>query len=158
MTKNFLNAPSSAATDTALLIARVGVAGLMLTHGLPKLAMLFSGGPVKFPSVMGMSPAISLGLTVFAEVFCSVLLFMGLATRIATIPMIITMLVAAFVVHAADPLAVKEPALQYLLVYLVLLFTGAGKYSLDYMLQGVASKSKYPAAQPTEPALQWVNK
>lgn len=121
-------------TDIALLVARLGIAALMLTHGIPKMMMLFSGAPVQFPSVMGLSAELSLGLTVFAEVFCSVLLLAGFATRLATIPLIITMLVAVLLIHGADPLAKQEPALQYLLVYIVLLFAGSGRYSVDYLL------------------------
>lgn len=125
---------ASGSTDFALLIARIGIAALMLTHGLPKMTMLFSGDPVQFPPVMGLGAKASLGLAVFAEVICSVLILAGFATRLATLPLIITMLVAVFVIHAADPFKVKEPALYYLLVYLVLLLSGSGKFSVDYLL------------------------
>lgn len=127
---------NSAAIDIALLIARVGIGALMLIHGLPKMAMLFSGQPLQFPPMFGMSAALSLSLTVFAEVVCSVLLLTGLATRLAAIPLIITMLVAVIVVHGAHPFAKQEPALHYLLVYLILLFAGSGKYSIDHLLLG----------------------
>lgn len=120
--------------DVALLIARIGIGGLMLVHGLPKLMMLFSGDPVQFPGVMGMSPELSLGLAVFAEVLCSVLLIVGFGTRLASIPLIITMAVAVFYFHATDPFANQEPGLLYLLVYLVLLLMGSGKYSLEASL------------------------
>ena len=93
--KSIFNLNKAIATDVGVLIARVGIAALMLTHGLPKMMMLFSGSAVQFPSVLGMSPEISLGLTVFAEVICSLLLFVGLATRLVAIPLIITMVVAA---------------------------------------------------------------
>ena len=73
----------------------------------------------------------SLALTVFAEVLCSGLLMVGLFTRLATMPLLITMLVAVFIVHGADPLGKKEPALLYGLVYATLFFTGPGKYSVD---------------------------
>lgn len=122
-------------TDVALLVARIGIAVLMLTHGIPKLVMLFSGAPVQFLPLMGMSAEFSLALAVFAEVFCSLFLLAGLATRLAVIPLGITMLVAVFLIHATDPFSVKESALHYLLVYIVLLFAGSGKYSLDYVLQ-----------------------
>ena len=135
------NTPST--TDLMLLIARAGIAALMLTHGIPKLMMLVSGAPVKFPPVMGMSAELSLGLTVFAEVFCSVLILAGFATRLATIPLIITMLVAVFYIHGSDPFAIKEAGLQYLLVYIVLLFAGSGKYSVDYFLNRKAPALKY---------------
>jgi putative oxidoreductase len=125
---------TSNTTDIALLIARIGVAALMLTHGIPKLLMLFSGAPVQFPPVMGISAELSLSLTVFAEVLCSLFILAGFATRIAVIPLAITMLVAALLIHSADPFAKQEPALQYLLVYLVLVFAGSGKYSIDYLL------------------------
>lgn len=121
--------------DIALLIARVGIADLMLTHGIPKLMMLFSGAPIQFPPVFGMSAEFSLVLTVLAEVFGSIFLLAGLFTRLAVIPLIGTMLVAALLIHSADPLSAKEPALLYLTTYLVLFFAGAGKYSVDYLLQ-----------------------
>ncbi len=126
---------ATAVNDIAILIARAGIAILMLTHGIPKMMMLFSGAAVQFPGVMGMSAELSLGLAVLAEVACSILLLAGLGTRLAVIPLIMTMLVAALFIHAADPFVKQEPAFQYLLVYVVLLFTGSGRYSMDYLLQ-----------------------
>ena len=120
--------------DIALLILRVGIGSLMLVHGLPKLMSLMGGGPVQFPGVFGMSPALSLALTVFAEVVASVFIIFGLGTRLATITLIITMLVAVFFIHAQDPFAKQELGLLYLLPYLVLLITGAGRFSLDGLL------------------------
>ena len=144
---------TSNVSDIALLIARIGVSALMLTHGIPKLLMLFSGAPVQFPPVMGMSAQLSLSLTVFAEVLCSVFILTGFVTRIAVIPLAITMLVAILFIHSADPLSVKEPALQFLLVYLILLFAGSGKYSIDYLLQGSRSTKRYKHANVQDPAL-----
>lgn len=140
-------------TDIALLVARLGIATLMLTHGIPKMMMLFSGAPVQFPPVMGMSAELSLGLVVFAEVFCSLLLLAGFATRLATIPLIITMLVAVLLIHVADPLAKQEPALQYLLVYVVLLFAGSGKFSIDYLLQGKMTQNNSNRNAVPDPTL-----
>jgi putative oxidoreductase len=139
--KKILNVThTSNATNMALLIARLGIGTLMLTHGLPKLGMLLSGDPILFPSVMGMSAELSLSLAVFAEVVCSLFLLAGFATRLAAIPLMITMAVAAIFIHAADPFGIKEPALLYLLGYLVLLLAGGGKYSLDYLLQTSTEK------------------
>lgn len=132
---------NSTGFSIALLTARVGIALLMLTHGLPKMNALLSGGPVQFPPVMGMSPALSLGMAVFAEVVCSVFILTGFVTRLAVIPLIITMLVAVFTIHAGDAFSKQEPALQYLLVYVVLFFAGSGKYSVDYLLQGKNARS-----------------
>lgn len=152
--KNLLSVHNATpAIDTALLTARIGIAALMLIHGIPKMMMFFSGSPVQFPAVMGMSAELSLALTVFAEVVCSVFILAGFATRLATLPLIITMLVAVIVIHGADPLAKKEPALYYLLVYVVLLMAGSGKYSLDYLLQDKGSTVNYSAKKVQETTL-----
>lgn len=119
-------------TDIALLLLRLGVSGLMLTHGIPKLIRLFGSGPIQFGDPIGIGVEASLTLTVFSEVICYVLILVGLGTRLASIPLIITMAVAFFIVHAAHAFERKELALFYLIVYIVLLLTGSGKYSLDH--------------------------
>ncbi|SKB29617.1 DoxX family protein [Daejeonella lutea] len=134
MKKIFSVEKTSGTIDIALLVARLGIAFLMLTHGIPKLMMLLSGGQVQFPGMLGMSPEFSLSLAVFAEVFCSALILTGFATRLATLPLIATMLTAVLLVHASDPFAVKESGLNYLVVYIVLLFAGSGKFSVDYLV------------------------
>jgi len=140
--KNLFTADSrSVNTDLALLVARTAIAALMLTHGLPKMQMLFSGDPIQFPAVAGMSAGLSLALTVFAEVFCSILILVGFGTRLATIPLIITMLVAIFSILAADVFAKKELAVIYLAGYIVLFFSGSGKYSVDYLMQSKSQAS-----------------
>ena len=131
---------NSTATDVSLLLLRVSIATLMLVHGLPKMEMLFSGNPIQFPPVMGMSPTFSLALAVFAEVFCSVLVLTGLVTRLAVLPLAFTMFTAVFFIHTADPFQKKELALIYLLVYAVLFVSGAGRFSLDYLLQQKPAK------------------
>jgi putative oxidoreductase len=133
MKRIFSVAHTSKSTGIALLIARMSIGGLMLSHGIPKLLMLFSGAPIQFPPVLGMNAEVSLALAVFAEVFCSVLLITGFASRLVVIPLAATMLVAVYF-HAGDPFSAKEPALLYLLFYVVLLLAGGGKYSIDYLI------------------------
>ncbi len=134
--------PATATTNIALLLLRVGIAFLMLSHGIPKLAKLVSGN-VQFPEVFGLSSGLSLTLAIFAEVVCSIFILAGIGTRPATIPLIITMLVAAFKIHAADPFARQELAIIYLVYYVVLFIAGSGKYSVDYLLQRKSQKSVY---------------
>ena len=141
MSKIFKSTFATTQVDVVLLILRIGVATLMLTHGIPKLQMLFSGGEIQFPGVMGLSPTISLALAVFAEVICSVLLFIGLATRLSAVPLIITMLMAVFVIHGNDPFANQELGLLYLFLYIPLLILGGGKFSVDSILDS----AKLPA-------------
>lgn len=119
--------------DVGLLLFRVFISIAMITHGLPKLTMLFSGEKIEFMSFLGLSPSFSLGLVVFAEFFCSIFLILGLFTRITLIPLIIVMIVAAFGVHLADGFGEMEHALLFLAGYILLLITGPGKYSVDGM-------------------------
>ena len=143
--KKIISTDNAVTSDVLLLVLRIGVAALMLTHGLPKMMMLFGDGPIQFLPAFGMSAETSLLLTVGAEVLCSILLLVGAATRLAVMPLIITMLVAAFLVHSADPFAKKELAIIYLLIYSTLLVGGSGKYSIDYLLQRNKKVSKQRA-------------
>ncbi|WP_029033285.1 DoxX family protein [Salinimicrobium terrae] len=118
--------------DLGLLILRLGAAGLMLTHGFPKLMNLFGSEEIVFADPFGLGMGTSLALVVFAEFVCSILVILGLGTRLAVIPLMITMFVAAFIIHASDPFQRKEMAILYLLIFTVLLITGAGKHSLDF--------------------------
>jgi putative oxidoreductase len=82
-----------------------------------------------------MGPTLSLTLTVFAEFVCSILLILGLFTRVALGFLTFTMIIAAFVVHVADPFEKREMSLIYLSVYLLLIAFGPGKISVDYMIE-----------------------
>lgn len=122
-------------TDAALLVLRLLSGAVMLTHGIAKLqnfTELSSG----FMDPIGLGPAASLTLIVFAEVGCASLLVLGLLTRLAAIPLIIGMSVAAFVAHAPFTVAGSELPLLYLIIFVVLLLAGAGRYSLDACLNG----------------------
>lgn len=120
--------------NITLLVLRVGIALLMLGHGIPKLQMLITGD-IQFPGVIGMSPTLSLALAVFAEVICSILLLIGLLTRYATIPLILTMLAAVLIIHGNDPFVKQELGILYLIVYLALFMLGSGKFSFDALLR-----------------------
>lgn len=124
---------SAASVDLALLIARVGIGILMLVHGISKIPML-SQSPIQFYDFMGLGDQVSLWLALFAEIGCSILIIFGFATRLAVIPLIITMFVAVFIIHAEDPFVKQEMGLHYILIYVMLLLTGAGKYSIDYLI------------------------
>ena len=121
-------------SDIGLLTLRVGVAAFMMfAHGADKLVN-FSANVAHFPDPLGFGATLSLVLAVFAEFFCSLAIGFGFLTRIATIPPIITMLVAAFVVHGADPWSKQELALVYFLAYLTILIAGPGRCSIDRLV------------------------
>jgi putative oxidoreductase len=123
-------------TNLALLFLRIGGA-LMLLHGWPKM-MNYSEYAEKFPDPVGFGAEFSLLLTVFAEVFCTVFVALGLFTRFATIPLMITMLVAALIVHSGDPFGDREASIGYFLLYAAIFFLGGGKYSLDNVFRKAA--------------------
>jgi putative oxidoreductase len=119
--------------DVALLILRITAGGLMGTHGYGKVQMVLDGS-TQFADPIGLGMTTSLALAAFAEFFCSLAVAIGLFTRLATIPLIITMAVAAFIVHGADPLAKKELALLFLAAYTAIGLAGPGRFSVDRLL------------------------
>ena len=122
--------------DLGLLAVRLLAGGMMLTHGIPKIDRLFGEGPVKFADPLGLGPEISLVLVIFAEVACSILVMVGFKTRLATIPLLITMLVAAFYIHGADPFGEKELPLLFFTLFVSLLVSGPGNYAVDRWIGG----------------------
>ncbi len=123
-----------------LLIVRVFFGILFFTHGLEKL-MNFNELSMTYPSVLGFGSYMTLMVTIFCEFCCSLFLIAGLLQRIMTIPMILAMGVAFFDVHDAM-MPEGELALIYLIVFIILFFTGPGKFSADYMIDSTVKKEK----------------
>jgi len=132
--KRFLSTKSAngSLTSLGLLVLRIAICAMMLTHGLAKLSN-FSDLSQNFNPI-GIGGTLSLSLVIFAEVFCSIALFLGLLTRLATFPLIIAMCVAAFVTHGGQDFASKELALLYLSFYVVIFIIGPGRFSFDRFL------------------------
>ncbi|UJH91579.1 DoxX family protein [Antarcticibacterium sp. 1MA-6-2] len=120
--------------DIGLFIFRIGISALMLTHGYPKLLRFFGSEEIAFADPLGMGEVASFTFAVFAEFICSILIILGFGTRLAAIPLIGTMAVAALIVHMPDGFVRQELPLLYLVGYILLFFTGGGKYSLDWFL------------------------
>ncbi len=122
------------ALDMGLLALRITFGALMMTHGWPKFIHYAENSP-DFPDPLGVGSPVSLLLTIFAELFCSGFLLLGLFTRVALIPLMFTMLIAIFVIHKGDPIGDKEHAISFLIPYFALFLTGPGSYSLDRLLK-----------------------
>ena len=134
MLKRILQARNySEPVNVGLLLLRIVIAGFMLTHGGPKFLRLL-GGDLSFGDPLGIGEELSFILVVFAEFFCSLLLLAGLFTRLAAVPLLITMFVALIIVHADEPLTDHYNIIGYITGYFILLITGGGKYSVDYRL------------------------
>jgi putative oxidoreductase len=122
------------ATDLGLLMFRLVSGGIMVySHGWGKLQGVLSGD-LSFADPIGIGEMPSLILAIFAEFVCGVLVALGLFTRAALIPLIITMVVAVFIIHADDLFSKQEFGLLYLIPYVTLFLTGPGKISLDKQL------------------------
>jgi uncharacterized membrane protein YphA (DoxX/SURF4 family) len=80
---------------------------------------------------------VGLWLVLFAEIICSLGFMIGALYRLCLIPMIFTMCIAFFVIHANDTLAIKEPSLMYLTIFVLLYITGPGKCSIDAILKRI---------------------
>ena len=124
---------SAGAFNTAMLILRLGLGILMMHTGYNKLVN-FGEMQHKFMNFMGIGSTASLALVVFAEFFCSLFLILGLFTRFAAIPLIVTMCVALFKAHNAEVFGDGQTAALYLTGYLVLLLVGPGRVSVDSMI------------------------
>ena len=132
--KRFLSTNYSAgAFNTAMLLLRLVVAGLLVKHGYDKMVHFeeYSG---KFMDFMGLGQKVSLSLVIFAEFFCSLLVIMGLFTRLACIPIIFMLCVALFKAHGGEVMGDGQPATLFLIGFVVLLLCGAGKVSVDSMI------------------------
>ncbi|MEP7317883.1 MAG: DoxX family protein [Panacibacter sp.] len=106
---------------------------LILKHGMPHL-MQFSTLQNSFYNFMGIGSGASLILAIFAELFCSFFIILGLFTRLAVVPVIVLLLVAVFGANAKHALIESELAIVYFSAFIILLFCGPGSISVDRMI------------------------
>ena len=123
-----------------ILCLRVFFGIVFLIHGFDKL-MNFNQLSDTFPSAFGFGSYMTLMLSIFSEFCCSMFLITGLLVRLTVIPMIISMAVAFFDVHDAM-FPEGELSLIYLIVFVILYFTGPGRYSIDYLIDQKLQKVK----------------
>lgn len=144
MKKNLLTSFQPINVSAGILLIRVVIGVLMAFYGYQKLinfeTMAASDFWAKEVSFLGMTGKTPLALTIFAEFFCSLLLILGLFTRLALIPLIICMgyivaCVAKFeVIYSGDNGIEMNTAFVYFIIYIGILLTGPGNYSLDYKI------------------------
>lgn len=141
MKKLALNSFQPINLDLGLLLIRIILGLLMAFYGYEKLihfeTMAASDFWSKNVNFLGFTGKIPLALTVFAELFCSILLIIGLLSRLALIPLLICMgfiivsIMQFSVLNSGDNGYEINTAFVYFIIYLALFFTGPGKYSLD---------------------------
>ncbi len=134
MKKLLSTAYSDNAFNFALLVQRV-VTGLILliAHGLAKLTY-FSSMSATFYDPFHIGHRSSLLLSIFAEVFCSMLLVLGLFTRLAAFVIVLNLSVAVFMFHQGQPLHNMDLGIIYLTSVFTIMFIGPGRISVDGMM------------------------
>lgn len=142
MKKKFFTSFQPINLSMGILVIRITIGVLMAFYGYQKLlnfeTMAASDFWAKEVNFLGMTGKAPLALTIFAELFCSLFLILGLFTRLILIPLLICMgyiivCVAKFeVIYAGDNGIEMNTAFVYFLIYFGLLLTGPGNYSLDY--------------------------
>lgn len=119
--------------DLALLVLRIWFGfNLLQLHGWGKLAN-FAERADRFSDPLGVSPPVSLALAILGEVFCSVLLMLGLGTRFAALGCGAVMVVAFYFAHGTALSGPRngELAFMYLGAFLAIFIAGPGRFSLD---------------------------
>ena len=123
------------AFNTALLLFRVCIGILMMSHGFDKL-LGFGKRHSDFMNFLGMGSTATYVMVIFAEFFCALFLVIGLFTRLSCVPLIIAMGVALFKAHDGQIFDDGETAALYLASFTTILLLGPGKFSID----GLAGK------------------
>lgn len=117
-------------TDLGLLLLRISTGGLMLFHGISKV---LHGISFLVENMGAFGYAVYIG-----EFLAPIAILLGFRTRIASVFLAITCIVAIAVAHSGDIFSISEHggyANELLMLYLfgavALFFTGAGKYAVS---------------------------
>ena len=133
--KKFFSANYSAFSfNLSMFLLRIGFGSLLfINYGWFKL-MHFAELKNKFSDPIHIGQTPSLILVIFAEIFCTAMIVLGLFTRFAALTLVIMFLVIVFIVLKGKPLKDLEPAILFLLAFSTILFCGPGKWSLDKLI------------------------
>ncbi len=127
--------------SAGLLVLRVSAGLMMMFHGIQKIQNFsqLAGG---FYDPFGIGPKASLILAIAAEAGCAALFVIGLFTRLACVPLAVTMFVALFLYHAQDLWSARELSALYLGIFVAVFLTGPGALSVDHILNRRTAKAK----------------
>jgi len=153
MSNNLLSRILSTDNATAALALRIPVGIIFAAHGAQKLFGWFGGygldGTGQFFGSIGLNPGYLMALLAgLAQFLGGLALVLGLAVRPAAAALAFAMLVAIFAVHFSKGFFMSSGGYEYALALftasVALLFSGAGRFSLD---RALTSGLRTPAAQ-----------
>lgn len=126
-----------AARNLGLLFLRLsGAAFLFYIHGLPKW-LHYSAEVQHIEDPFHLGASLTLGLAIFAEVLCPVLIALGVLTRLACLPILTVLIIALAVVHPDWTLEQGQFGWLLLIIFTALLVGGPGRFSFSHRLPGV---------------------
>jgi len=123
----------------ALSIIRVFAGILILLHGKMVFdSQIMNGMAESMSKDLGLPfPLLMAYLAKGSEFFGGLFFALGLLTRFVSIPLTITMAVAAFIAHHGEITGEGEHAFLFLLIFVAFFFIGSGKWSVDYVLKRI---------------------
>ncbi|TMO88762.1 DoxX family protein [Pseudoalteromonas spongiae] len=141
--KTLLATLTSSQAGYAALALRLPIGIIFMAHGAQKLFAWFGGygleGTGAWMESIGLAPGYLMALMAgSAEFFGGLFILLGLLTRPAALALAGTMIVAIFTVHFENGLFMSNNGYEFGLALLAasisLLFSGAGKASLDALI------------------------
>lgn len=126
--------PQPLDADFGIFFLRLILGGLFTWHGFDAL-IHYNLYLSMSKSTIGLPASFEFNLVVFSQFICGILIVLGLLTRLAAIPIFITMAVAFLIAHKGMPFFQKELPFVYGLLCIAAFILGSGRYSLDNFLQ-----------------------
>ncbi len=128
----------------SVILIRLLVGGVFLSEGIQKFLFPAALGAGRFVKIGIPLPELSAPFVGLVEILCGALLLLGLAARLAAIPLIVNMAVAIATTKIPILLAngfwamAHEARTDYsmLMGLIFLLITGAGAWSVDRLVSG----------------------
>ena len=144
--------PSDRQTDIGLTILRVAIGAIFMAHGGQKLFVWGFDGVAGGFAQMGIPMANVMGPFIgLLEFFGGAALIVGLLTRLASLGLASTMVVAILAVHLKNgffnPGGIEFP-LSLLASTLALVVTGAGSWSVDAIIGRSRQVAEVEAGRP----------
>lgn len=143
LTRLFLKLTGFTYTNMARLFMRLFVGIMFMQFGIRHLVN-YNELITTFPTVLGMSHAAALNIMIIIELLCSMMIILGIFTRLAVIPPMFSMIAAEYyILHDMLPnlpvygLDSTDPGylpIMFIGIYLFILLAGPGKISLDYFI------------------------
>lgn len=134
--------PSPDSVSTGLAVLRIATGVVFLNHGYQKMFVWgFSGVTGAFTHMGIPLPGVMGPLIALLEVFGAVALIFGFLTRPLALAFLLDMLGAILLVQLKNGFSKYELEFMLCAASLALVFTGAGRFSIDAMIAGRAGRT-----------------